>query len=130
MEFFRTTDLSFSQTMPMVWRILIVLDSIKKNHLPGLSINDLPIVYCWKLAPPTPESVARIEAIFKLPEIERSFFPNQASSSKHSSSTMSASAKDPIVFDLKELDSYSGPVQVKETPATTSSKSSFPPRPT
>ncbi|MFS7916210.1 hypothetical protein Hanom_Chr02g00174471 [Helianthus anomalus] len=45
MEFFRTTNLSFSQTMPMVWRILIVLDRVTKNHLPSLSINDLPIVY-------------------------------------------------------------------------------------
>ncbi|MFS8017277.1 hypothetical protein Hanom_Chr15g01378511 [Helianthus anomalus] len=44
---------------------------------------------------------------------------------------MSESANMPIVFDLEELDSYSGLVQVKkETPATASSKPSAPPRPT
>ncbi|MFS7945179.1 hypothetical protein Hanom_Chr06g00521121 [Helianthus anomalus] len=44
-KFFRTTGLSFSQTMPMVWRVLIVLDRIKKNHIPDLCVNDIPIVY-------------------------------------------------------------------------------------
>ncbi|KAF5767404.1 hypothetical protein HanXRQr2_Chr14g0623961 [Helianthus annuus] len=44
-KFFHTTGLSFNQTMPMVWRVLIVHDRIKKNHIPDLSINDLPIVY-------------------------------------------------------------------------------------
>ena len=44
-EFFRTTGLSFSQTMPMLWRVLIVLDRIKNTHIPELSVNDLPIAY-------------------------------------------------------------------------------------
>ncbi|MFS8017278.1 hypothetical protein Hanom_Chr15g01378521 [Helianthus anomalus] len=45
MEFFHTTDLSFSQTMHMVWRVLLVIDCIKNNHVPDLCINDLPMVY-------------------------------------------------------------------------------------
>ncbi|MFS7963969.1 hypothetical protein Hanom_Chr08g00744551 [Helianthus anomalus] len=187
--FFRTTGLSFNQTMPMVWRVLVVLDCIKNNHIPDICVNDLPVVYRlsshgssrflfysttnnplilratrnkeeWKTkfffvkrssipsgeifpvkwltkaefrkpAPPTPESVARIESIYKLLDIERSFLPNQATSIQHSSSNMSESAKIPIVFDLEELDSYSGLVQVKqETPAATSCKPSAPPTPT
>ncbi|KAJ0935388.1 hypothetical protein HanRHA438_Chr03g0118771 [Helianthus annuus] len=45
MDFFRVTGLSFSQTMPMVWRIFLVLDRIKTNHIPDLSVEDLPLVY-------------------------------------------------------------------------------------
>ncbi|MFS8034833.1 hypothetical protein Hanom_Chr17g01585821 [Helianthus anomalus] len=45
MEFFPVTSLSFSQTMSMVWRILLVLDRIKTNHVPYLSIEDLPLAY-------------------------------------------------------------------------------------
>ncbi|MFS8034469.1 hypothetical protein Hanom_Chr17g01581481 [Helianthus anomalus] len=45
MDFFRVTGLSFSQTMPMVWRILLVLDRINTNHIPDLSIEDLPLAY-------------------------------------------------------------------------------------
>ncbi|KAM0039504.1 hypothetical protein Hdeb2414_s0012g00382851 [Helianthus debilis subsp. tardiflorus] len=43
MDFFRTTGLSFSQTM--VWRVLLVLDRIKNNHVLDLCVNDLPVVY-------------------------------------------------------------------------------------
>ncbi|MFS7948976.1 hypothetical protein Hanom_Chr06g00566111 [Helianthus anomalus] len=43
MDFFRTTILSVSQTM--VWRVLLVLDRIKNNHVPDLCVNDLPVVY-------------------------------------------------------------------------------------
>ncbi|MFS7911723.1 hypothetical protein Hanom_Chr02g00121461 [Helianthus anomalus] len=45
MDFFRTTGLSFSQTMPMLWQVLVVLDRIKNTHVPKLYVNDLPIVY-------------------------------------------------------------------------------------
>ncbi|KAJ0780691.1 hypothetical protein HanPI659440_Chr06g0240581 [Helianthus annuus] len=45
MDFFCTTGLSFSQIMPMVWRVLVILDRIKNNHLPDLCVNDLPVVY-------------------------------------------------------------------------------------
>ena len=42
-EFFDTTKICFSQTMPMLWRVLLVLDQIKNNHIPDLSIHDLPL---------------------------------------------------------------------------------------
>ncbi|MFS8035152.1 hypothetical protein Hanom_Chr17g01589691 [Helianthus anomalus] len=45
MQFFRITDLSFAQTMPMVWRVLIVLNHIKNFHIPDLCIEDIPIGY-------------------------------------------------------------------------------------
>ncbi|KAJ0766102.1 hypothetical protein HanPI659440_Chr08g0311611 [Helianthus annuus] len=45
MDFFRTTGLSFSQTMPMLWRVLVLLDRIKNTHIPELCVNDLPVVY-------------------------------------------------------------------------------------
>ncbi|KAJ0681627.1 hypothetical protein HanPI659440_Chr16g0638201 [Helianthus annuus] len=45
MQFFRKTGLSFSQTMPMVWRVLIVLNQIKALHIPALCIEDIPIAY-------------------------------------------------------------------------------------
>ncbi|KAF5809935.1 hypothetical protein HanRHA438_Chr04g0173281 [Helianthus annuus] len=44
-EFFRITNLSFSQTMPVLWRVLLVLDQIKNAHIPNLSIHDLPLAY-------------------------------------------------------------------------------------
>ncbi|KAF5810431.1 hypothetical protein HanXRQr2_Chr04g0169341 [Helianthus annuus] len=44
-DFFRITGLSFSQTMPMLWRVLVVLDRIKNTHIPELSVNDLLIAY-------------------------------------------------------------------------------------
>ncbi|MFS7968485.1 hypothetical protein Hanom_Chr09g00798021 [Helianthus anomalus] len=45
MQFFRKTGLSFYQTMPMVWRVLIVLNQIKTLHIPDLCIEDIPIDY-------------------------------------------------------------------------------------
>ncbi|KAJ0846930.1 hypothetical protein HanRHA438_Chr15g0730451 [Helianthus annuus] len=45
MQFFRTTGISFAQTMPMVWRVLIVLNQIKNLHYPDLCIEDMPIAY-------------------------------------------------------------------------------------
>ncbi|KAJ0715398.1 hypothetical protein HanPI659440_Chr13g0500681 [Helianthus annuus] len=45
MQFFRTTGISFAQTMPMVWRVLIVLNQIKNLHCSDLRIEDLPIAY-------------------------------------------------------------------------------------
>ncbi|MFS7953818.1 hypothetical protein Hanom_Chr07g00623061 [Helianthus anomalus] len=44
-EFFCITDLSFSQTMSMLWRVLVVLDQIKNVHIPELSVSDFPIAY-------------------------------------------------------------------------------------
>ncbi|KAF5803202.1 hypothetical protein HanRHA438_Chr06g0277881 [Helianthus annuus] len=45
MQFFRKTGLSFSQTMRMVWRVLIVLNQIKALNIPDLCIEDIPIAY-------------------------------------------------------------------------------------
>ncbi|KAJ0726750.1 hypothetical protein HanPI659440_Chr12g0473911 [Helianthus annuus] len=45
MQFFRTTGLYFAQTMPMVWRVLIMLNQIKSLHAPDLCIEDIPIAY-------------------------------------------------------------------------------------
>ncbi|KAM0055766.1 hypothetical protein Hdeb2414_s0006g00210021 [Helianthus debilis subsp. tardiflorus] len=45
MQFFSTTGLSFAQTMPMVWRMLIILNQIKTFHVPDLCIVDIPIAY-------------------------------------------------------------------------------------
>ncbi|MFS7968364.1 hypothetical protein Hanom_Chr09g00796561 [Helianthus anomalus] len=45
MQFFRFTGLSFAQTIPMVWRVLIVLNQIKTFHFPDLCIEDISIAY-------------------------------------------------------------------------------------
>ncbi|MFS7998664.1 hypothetical protein Hanom_Chr12g01156611 [Helianthus anomalus] len=45
MQFFRITGLCFAQTMPMVWRVLIMLNQIKTLHVPNLCIEVLPIAY-------------------------------------------------------------------------------------
>ncbi|MFS8032857.1 hypothetical protein Hanom_Chr17g01562631 [Helianthus anomalus] len=44
-DFFRIIGLSFAQTMPMVWRVLVVLNQIKTFHVPDLYIEDIPIAY-------------------------------------------------------------------------------------
>ncbi|MFS7945302.1 hypothetical protein Hanom_Chr06g00522671 [Helianthus anomalus] len=44
-EFFNITKICFSQTMPMLWRVLLVLDQIKNTHVPDLSVHDLPLAY-------------------------------------------------------------------------------------
>ncbi|MFS7996379.1 hypothetical protein Hanom_Chr12g01129301 [Helianthus anomalus] len=44
-RFFNLTSLSYAQTMPMVWRVLMVLDQIRSRHCPDLCIEDLPIAY-------------------------------------------------------------------------------------
>ncbi|MFS7995580.1 hypothetical protein Hanom_Chr12g01119591 [Helianthus anomalus] len=44
-EFFHIINISFSQTMPMLWRVLLVLDRIKNAHVPELSVHDLPLAY-------------------------------------------------------------------------------------
>ncbi|KAF5786764.1 hypothetical protein HanXRQr2_Chr10g0444851 [Helianthus annuus] len=43
--FFELTGLSFSQTMPMVWRVLVTLEQIKASHMLNLCIEDLPMAY-------------------------------------------------------------------------------------
>ncbi|KAJ0716097.1 hypothetical protein HanPI659440_Chr13g0508911 [Helianthus annuus] len=44
-KFFHITKISFSQTMPTLWRVLLVLDRIKNAHIPELSVHDLPLAY-------------------------------------------------------------------------------------
>ncbi|KAM0036237.1 hypothetical protein Hdeb2414_s0014g00423971 [Helianthus debilis subsp. tardiflorus] len=44
-RFFELKGLSYAQTMPMVWRVLMVLDQIKSRHIPDLCVKDLPIAY-------------------------------------------------------------------------------------
>ncbi|KAM0031782.1 hypothetical protein Hdeb2414_s0017g00512961 [Helianthus debilis subsp. tardiflorus] len=44
-EFFPITKINFSQTMPMLWRVLLVLDRIKNTHILDLSVHDLPLAY-------------------------------------------------------------------------------------
>ncbi|KAM0013556.1 hypothetical protein Hdeb2414_s0008g00283851 [Helianthus debilis subsp. tardiflorus] len=46
MQFFRKIGLSFSQTMPTVWRVLIVLNLIKTLYIPDSCTEDIPIAYC------------------------------------------------------------------------------------
>ncbi|KAJ0940085.1 hypothetical protein HanRHA438_Chr02g0079351 [Helianthus annuus] len=90
-----------------------------------------------ELAPPSAESKGRIKEIYQLPESERTFTLLFTSSSHKSSSDMSAPVKYLEVFDLEELDSYSGPVQVKQevnpkptvTSKPTSSKTAVVPKP-
>ncbi|MFS7960242.1 hypothetical protein Hanom_Chr08g00700921 [Helianthus anomalus] len=82
--------------------------------------NSLPVKWLTtELAPPTEESERRIQAVYQLPETDRSFSSHLPTSSQYSSSDMS-------VFDLDELDSYSGPVQVKKEPSPKAATSSKP----
>ncbi|MFS8007906.1 hypothetical protein Hanom_Chr14g01266501 [Helianthus anomalus] len=45
MQIFRITSLCFAQTMPMVWKVLIMLNNIKTLHVPDLCMEDLPLAY-------------------------------------------------------------------------------------
>ncbi|MFS8025988.1 hypothetical protein Hanom_Chr16g01481651 [Helianthus anomalus] len=90
-----------------------------------------------ELAPPCAESERRITEIYRFQESERTFSVLFTSSSHKSSSDMSAPVKNLVLFDLDELDSYSGPVQAKEeanpkpavTSKPTSSKTAAVPKP-
>ncbi|KAJ0621503.1 hypothetical protein HanIR_Chr01g0009321 [Helianthus annuus] len=44
-EFFNVTKICLRQMMPMLWPVLLVLDHIKNNHVPDLSVHDLPLAY-------------------------------------------------------------------------------------
>ncbi|MFS7927093.1 hypothetical protein Hanom_Chr04g00304861 [Helianthus anomalus] len=44
-RFFELTGLSYAQTMPMVWRMLVTLDQIRSRFIPHLCIEDLPVAY-------------------------------------------------------------------------------------
>ncbi|MFS7943445.1 hypothetical protein Hanom_Chr06g00500361 [Helianthus anomalus] len=151
-EFFNITKISFSQRMPMLWRVLchgscrflfystssnpLILRAtrnkeewkskfffVKRDSIPGGA--DYPVKWLRKADPQK-----RIKTIRLLPEVERSFNPYPTYPSQFSSSNMSDFCKVPILPDLDELDSYPTPVNVKkETPATTSSKPIPAPKP-
>ncbi|KAM0044286.1 hypothetical protein Hdeb2414_s0010g00351401 [Helianthus debilis subsp. tardiflorus] len=153
-RFFELTCLSYAQSMPMVWRVLVTLDQIKARHVPDQCIEDLPIgdkIFFFvkrdsidkgvdlpekwltsanfkELAPPSAESEGKIKENYQLLESERTFSLLFRSSSQKSSSNMSAPIKNPEFFHLDELDSYSDPVQVKQEvnpkPAVTSKPTS------
>ncbi|MFS7951953.1 hypothetical protein Hanom_Chr07g00601321 [Helianthus anomalus] len=106
-------------------------DSIAKGF-------DMPVkCLTSELAPPSVESVLRIKDINRLPESERTFSLSLTSSSQRSSSEMSVPVINLEGFQLDELDSYSGLVQVKQEtnpkPAVmskpTSSKTATAPKP-
>ncbi|KAM0070151.1 hypothetical protein Hdeb2414_s0001g00009951 [Helianthus debilis subsp. tardiflorus] len=90
-----------------------------------------------ELALPSAESEGRIKEIYKLPESERTFTLLFTSSSQRSSSNMSVPIVNLEGFELEELDSYFGPMQVKQevnpkpaiTSKPTSSKSASAPKP-
>ncbi|MFS7954237.1 hypothetical protein Hanom_Chr07g00627931 [Helianthus anomalus] len=137
----------YAQTMPMVWRVLVLLEQIKSRHFPDLCIEDLPVAYRFRshgnnphfkeLAPPSAESEQRIKDIYRLTESEKTFSLSFASSNQRSSSDMSLPVINLEGFQLEELDSYSGPVQVKQeanpkpavTSKPTSSKAAAVPKP-
>ncbi|KAJ0791914.1 hypothetical protein HanOQP8_Chr01g0011331 [Helianthus annuus] len=43
--FFELTGLSYAQTIPLVWRVLVTLHQIKSRHMLDLCIEYLPIAY-------------------------------------------------------------------------------------
>ncbi|MFS8016816.1 hypothetical protein Hanom_Chr15g01372991 [Helianthus anomalus] len=100
-------------------------------YFESLSCTDI-LMFCSRvanfreLAPSTEESKERIKAIYQLLESDRSFSSHLPSSSQYSSSDMCAPVKTPDVFDLEELESYSGPVQVKNEPTPKPATSSKP----
>ncbi|KAJ0766071.1 hypothetical protein HanPI659440_Chr08g0311191 [Helianthus annuus] len=128
--------------MPMLWRVLLVLDRIKNAHIPNLSIHDLPLAYRLRshgssrfLFYSTSNDPLILWATRNEEEWKTKFF-----FVKRSSITGGAdypvkwlrrdASKVSILLDLEELDSYPTPVQVKkETPAVTSSKPAATPKP-
>ncbi|MFS7978357.1 putative mRNA splicing factor SYF2 [Helianthus anomalus] len=109
------------------WRrkfFFVKRDSIVKGV--NLPMKWLTFANFKELAPPSAESEQRIKEIYRLPESERTFSLYFASLSQKSSSNMSAPAKTLKVFDLEELDNYSGPVQVNKEPSLKPATSSKP----
>ncbi|MFS7928988.1 hypothetical protein Hanom_Chr04g00327251 [Helianthus anomalus] len=44
-RFFKLTGLSYAQTRPMVWQVLVILDRIKSRFTPDLRVEDLSMAY-------------------------------------------------------------------------------------
>ncbi|KAJ0682489.1 hypothetical protein HanPI659440_Chr16g0647911 [Helianthus annuus] len=134
-EFFNVTKVCFSQTMPMLWRVLSVLDQIKNNHIPDLSVHDLPLAYrlkchdsCRFLFYSTSSDPLILRATRNEEEWKSKFFFVKRDSIPGGADypvnwLKKDSSKVPVYLDLDELDSYPTPTIVKkEAPAATSSK--------
>ncbi|MFS7990344.1 hypothetical protein Hanom_Chr11g01057691 [Helianthus anomalus] len=145
MQFFRITGLSFAQTMPMVWRVLVVLNQIKTFHVPDLCIEDIHITYRLRshgsnrfLLSSTSNNPLILKVTKNEDEWKRKFFFVRRDSITEGDSLpmkwlTTDPAKMPQVFDFEELYSYSGPVQIKKEPtskASTTSKPSASSKPT
>ncbi|MFS7945684.1 hypothetical protein Hanom_Chr06g00527121 [Helianthus anomalus] len=149
MEFFLTTGLSFAQTMPMVWRVLLTLNHIKTFYVSDLCIEDLPIAYRLRshgntrfLLFSTSNNPLILKASINEDGWKRKFFFVKWDSNDEGNSLpvkwlTSAPVKIPETFELEELDSYFGPAQVKMEPrkvsnaskSVTSSKATTVPKP-
>ncbi|MFS7919004.1 hypothetical protein Hanom_Chr03g00207841 [Helianthus anomalus] len=135
-RFFDLNGLSFAQTMPMVWRVLMMLDQIKSCHIPNLCIEDLLIAYCLRSHGNSRFllfSTSKNPFILKATKNEdgwkrKFFFVKRDSIDKVVDLPVKwlTSAKIPEVFDLEELDSYFGPVHVKKKPSPKAATSSTP----
>ncbi|XP_021991059.1 uncharacterized protein LOC110887798 [Helianthus annuus] len=99
-------------------------DSIAEGA--SLPVEWLTTVNFKEVARPTAESEERINTVYRLPAIDRTFTTHVPSSSQYSSSEMSAPAKIPEIFDLDELDSYSDQIQVKKEPSPKTTATSKP----
>ncbi|MFS7911194.1 hypothetical protein Hanom_Chr02g00115191 [Helianthus anomalus] len=78
---FELTGLSYAQTMPMVWRVLVTLDQIRSSHIPDLCMEDLPIAYCLRS-----HGKSRFLLFFKPPKIPLSSKPQKMRISGNESS--------------------------------------------
>ncbi|MFS7930541.1 hypothetical protein Hanom_Chr04g00345531 [Helianthus anomalus] len=141
-EFFHITKISFSQTMPMLWRVLLVLDRIKNTHIPELSVHDLLLAYrlrchgfCRFLFYSTSCDPLILRAARNVEEWKSKFFFVKRSSIPGGADypvkwLRKDASKVPILLDLEELDCYPTLVQVKkETPTGTSSQPTVVPKP-
>ncbi|MFS7968608.1 hypothetical protein Hanom_Chr09g00799561 [Helianthus anomalus] len=128
--------------MPMLLRVLLVLDRIKNVHIPELSVHDLPLAYrlryhgsCRFLFYSTSSDPLLLRATRNEEEWKSKFFFVKRSSIPDGAGypvkwLRKDASKVPILLDLDELDTYPTPVNVKkETPATTSSKPAIVPKP-
>ncbi|KAJ0610796.1 hypothetical protein HanHA300_Chr01g0007861 [Helianthus annuus] len=135
--------------MPMVWRVLTVLNQIKTFHFPDLCIEDIPIAYRLRsygnsrfLLFSTSNNPLILKVTKNEDEWKRKFFfVRRDSIAEGNSLPVKWLTTDPVklpqVFDLEELDSYSAPVQVKKEPSkpstvskpATSSKATAMPKP-
>ncbi|MFS7918917.1 hypothetical protein Hanom_Chr03g00206811 [Helianthus anomalus] len=135
-RFFELTDLSYVETMPMVWRVLVVLDQIKSRHVPDLCVEDLPKAY--RLCSHSNNrfllfSTSKNPLILKATKNEdqgqrKLFFVKRDSIAKGFDLPVKCASFNLEGFQIDKLDSYSGLMQVKHEnnpkPAVTSKPTS------